>query len=401
VPVDPPPKCISFFFLRGGGGGGGGPFWPARPPRDRAMVVESTPAVMPWSRCCFAAAGGSGDLVSGNPGGPEVENLLKLSLRSAAGTWFTRDWLSLGSACRPSTTNLRDERFAVSFAVYHRRFSTKHPAPLAPGPADPVARPQRLKSNTLAGQSQLGPGRRIPPRCRRSAAAATSRPVVNAPSAILANLGPPCSSLMRAQRCRPITTAFLTLVPEAFRRGRRNSISRPECGHFTSTPPCLQENPGDARRCCVFSDDASVVLRWTPNGLAGLGAPLLHHSRWPWLVDGFGNRVVPIEESGSLKKGRLGPGQMLASTLGKRSLCLKNMAGQGRGWRPRHPYGAWLQEQTPQAFQGPALAGRPSHGRHRSAFPSTRPPSAHGEDLDLVIEDMGRSGQGAHLMHGR
>jgi len=52
--------------------------------------------------------------------------------------------------------DLRDERFAVSFAVYHRRFSTNTL------PRWPLAQPMRLLGHNgedqhPAGQPQLGP----------------------------------------------------------------------------------------------------------------------------------------------------------------------------------------------------------------------------------------------------
>jgi len=110
--------------------------------------------------------------------------------------------------------------------------------------------------------------------------------------------------------------------------------------------------------------------------------------------DGFGNRWwCPIEESRIMEKGS---GSALArcwpSTWKNGRLAEETGKVQGKRWGPRHPYGAWLQEQR-RSLQAPALAGRQVDGRKLDLLQHQDGASGlTAEDLDLVIEDM--AGQG-------
>ena len=110
--------------------------------------------------------------------------------------------------------DLRDARFAVSFAVYHRRFSTNTL------PRWPLAQPMRLlghngEINTLLGNLNWARASEANLDAVWGDAAAELKPVVNAAFSDSANLDATLELLVRSGR--PITESLLTLVPEAFR----------------------------------------------------------------------------------------------------------------------------------------------------------------------------------------
>jgi len=126
--------------------------------------------------------------------------------------------------------DLRDARFAVSFAVYHRRFSTNTL------PRWPLAQPMRLlghngEINTLLGNLNWARASEANLDAVWGEAAAELKPVVNPAFSDSANLDATLELLVRSGR--PITESLLTLVPEAFRdqpellRGSHPGSQRP------------------------------------------------------------------------------------------------------------------------------------------------------------------------------
>jgi glutamate synthase (ferredoxin) len=110
--------------------------------------------------------------------------------------------------------DLRDGRFAVTFAVYHRRFSTNTL------PRWPLAQPMRLlghngEINTLLGNLNWARAAEANLDAVWGEDAADLKPVVNPAFSDSANLDATLELLVRSGR--PITESLLTLVPEAFR----------------------------------------------------------------------------------------------------------------------------------------------------------------------------------------
>ena len=203
--------------------------------------------------------------------------------------------------------DLRDQRFAVNFAVYHRRFSTNTL------PRWPLAQPMRLlghngEINTLLGNINWASAAEANLEAVWGDAAADLRPLVNAAFSDSANLDATLELMVRSGR--PITESLLTLVPEAFRQ-QPELESRPAVQAFYEFNACLQE-PWDGPALLVFSDGRSVGATLDRNGL--------RPARYCITADGFvvmGSEtgVVELEESRIIEKGRLGPGQMLAVDL--------------------------------------------------------------------------------------
>ncbi len=276
--------------------------------------------------------------------------------------------------------DLRDARFSVSFAVYHRRFSTNTL------PRWPLAQPMRLlghngEINTLLGNLNWARAAESHLDAVWGDAAEDLKPVVNDAFSDSANLDAMLELMVRSGR--PVTDSLLTLVPEAFRQ-QPELDNRPDVRAFYEYSACLQE-PWDGPALLVFSDGRCVGATLDRNGLRPARYCITSDGL---VVMGSETGVVELEESRILEKGRLGPGQMLAVDLESGRLL--------QNWQvkeevaARHPYGAWLQEHRrslePQPWHGERQLGELDLLRHQTGFGFTA------EDLDLVIEEM--AGQG-------
>ena len=158
--------------------------------------------------------------------------------------------------------DLRDPRFAVSFAVYHRRFSTNTL------PRWPLAQPMRLlghngEINTLLGNINWAHAAQSHLDAIWGDAANDLKPVVNAAFSDSANLDAMLELMVRSGR--PITDSLLTLVPEAFRQ-QPELESRPAIQAFYDYSACVQE-PWYGPALLVFSDGRSVGATLDRNGL--------------------------------------------------------------------------------------------------------------------------------------
>ena len=277
--------------------------------------------------------------------------------------------------------DLRDERFAVSFAVYHRRFSTNTL------PRWPLAQPMRLlghngEINTLLGNINWASAAEANLEQVWGEAAADLRPLVNPAFSDSANLDATLELLVRSGR--PITDSLLTLVPEAF-RDQPDLDDRPEIRAMYEYNACLQE-PWDGPALLVFADGHYVGATLDRNGLRPARYCITSDG---YVVMGSETGVVELDESRILEKGRLGPGQMLAVNLDSGTL-LRNWEVKAEA-AARHPYGDWLQQ-----LRGNQDAQPWEQQRRLGDFELLQLQSASGfsaEDLELVIEDMAGAGK--------
>jgi len=277
--------------------------------------------------------------------------------------------------------DLRDERFTVSFAVYHRRFSTNTL------PRWPLAQPMRLlghngEINTLLGNINWASAAEANLEAVWGDAASDLRPLVNPAFSDSANLDATLELMVRSGR--PITDSLLTLVPEAF-RDQPELDGRPEIKAFYEYNACLQE-PWDGPALLVFSDGRMVGATLDRNGLRPARYCL---TRDGYVVMGSETGVVELEESNIIEKGRLGPGQMLAVDL-EQGRVLRNWEVKEES-ASRFPYGAWLAE-----HRRDLAAGAWEQERRLPDLELLQQQTAFGftaEDLDLVIEDMAGAGK--------
>jgi glutamate synthase (ferredoxin) len=277
--------------------------------------------------------------------------------------------------------DLRDERFEVPFAVYHRRFSTNTL------PRWPLAQPMRLlghngEINTLLGNINWASAAEANLEAVWGEAAADLRPLVNAAFSDSANLDATLELMVRSGR--PITDSLLTLVPEAF-RDQPELSERPAIQAFYEYSACLQE-PWDGPALLVFSDGRMVGATLDRNGLRPARYCLTSDGT---VVMGSETGVVELEESMIIEKGRLGPGQMLAVDL-ENGRLLRNWEVKQES-AERFPYAAWLAEHRRSlgagVWQQQRQLGDLDLLQQQTAFGFTA------EDLDLVIEDMAGAGK--------
>jgi len=272
--------------------------------------------------------------------------------------------------------DLRDGRFAVSFAVYHRRFSTNTL------PRWPLAQPMRLlghngEINTLLGNLNWARAAEANLDAVWGEGSGDLKPVVNAAFSDSANLDATLELLVRSGR--PITDSLFTLVPEAFRQ-QPELENRPAIQAMYEYNACLQE-PWDGPALLVFADGRSVGATLDRNGLRPARYCITSDG---YVVMGSETGVVELEESRIIEKGRLGPGQMLAVDLDNGRL-LRNWEVKQEA-ASRHPYGSWLADNRrnleSQPWRQERVLGDLELLQRQTASGFTS------EDLDLVIEDM-------------
>ncbi len=228
--------------------------------------------------------------------------------------------------------DLRDLRFEIKFAVYHRRFSTNTL------PRWPLAQPMRLlghngEINTLLGNLNWAKATEVNLDQVWGEAAKDIKPVVNPAFSDSANLDATLELLVRSGR--PITDSLLTLVPEAF-RDQPELKKRKEIQAFYEFSACTQE-PWDGPALLVFADGCFVGATLDRNGLRPARYCITEDGL---VIMGSETGVVEIEENQIVEKGRLGPGQMLAVDL-EQGRILRNWDVKKEA-ASRHPYQEWL-----------------------------------------------------------
>ncbi len=178
--------------------------------------------------------------------------------------------------------DLDDPRFEVSFAVYHRRFSTNTL------PRWPLAQPMRLlghngEINTLLGNLNWAKASEASLENVWGEAADDLIPVVNPAFSDSANLDATLELMVRSGRS--ITDSLITLVPEAF-RNQPDLDSRPDVTAMYEFNAGIQE-PWDGPALLVFADGKRVGATLDRNGL--------RPARWCTTADGF---VIMGSETG-------------------------------------------------------------------------------------------------------
>ncbi|WP_115124913.1 glutamate synthase large subunit [Synechococcus sp. GEYO] len=277
--------------------------------------------------------------------------------------------------------DLRDSRFEVSFAVYHRRFSTNTL------PRWPLAQPMRLlghngEINTLLGNLNWAKASEASLAGVWGEAADDLNPVVNPAFSDSANLDATLELMVRSGRS--VTDSLITLVPEAF-RNQPDLDSRPDVTAMYEFNAGIQE-PWDGPALLVFADGKRVGATLDRNGL--------RPARWCSTEDGFvimGSETGVVDLSGKtvVQKGRLGPGQMLAVDLQTGQLLDNWLVKEDAAGR--FPYGDWLEQHRrnvrPQAWTQSQQVGELDLLRLQTAMGFTA------EDFDLIIGDMASLGK--------
>ncbi len=277
--------------------------------------------------------------------------------------------------------DLQHPKFEISFAVYHRRFSTNTL------PRWKLAQPMRLlghngEINTLLGNLNWANATEVHIEEIWDQASDDLKPVVNVSSSDSANLDATLELLVRSGR--PITDSLLTLVPEAF-RDQPELQNQPNINAFYEYSACTQE-PWDGPALLVFTDGSFVGATLDRNGLRPARYCVTTDN---FVIMGSETGVVEIPEDKIIEKGRLGPGQMLAVDLFNKRL-LRNWVVK-KETANRHPYQTWLSENrinlSNQAWRDSTSINQLELLQLQTAF------GFSAEDLDMVIESMASGGK--------
>ncbi len=256
--------------------------------------------------------------------------------------------------------DLRDEALAVPFAIFHQRFSTNTE------PSWERAQPFRLlchngEINTIDGNVNW----------MRARGSGSLEPG-GSDSALLDNV---LESLVRGGR--DVRHAAAMLLPEAWEA----DPARPErIRDFYRYHATLIE-PWDGPAAVVFTDGRVVGAALDRNGLRPL--------RWAVTDDGLvacasEAGAIPLPTDARVRRGRLGPGQMLA--VDARGFGLEESEAIKRRLARRRPYGRWLGNVLPASSGHPvAVPDGSLTGRHVTAG-FTR------EDLTLVLRPTAAGG---------
>jgi glutamate synthase (ferredoxin) len=227
--------------------------------------------------------------------------------------------------------DLRDPDYTTALAVYHQRYSTNT------FPTWERAQPFRMvchngEINTLQGNVSWT-------RAREADLASPVwgadverlRPVIDLDGSDSAMLDNVLELLVRSGR--DIRHAMLMLVPEAWELISDMDSTRRAFYHYHA---CLTE-PWDGPAALTFTDGRIVGSVLDRNGLRPV--------RWVLSDDGLlyaGSEVgaIPITTSRIVRKGRLGPGQMIAVDTVERRLWLNDRIK--RHFATQQPYQTWL-----------------------------------------------------------
>jgi glutamate synthase (NADPH) large chain len=204
--------------------------------------------------------------------------------------------------------DLMDERFVSNFAIYHQRYSTNT------FPTWHLAQPFRVLAhngeiNTIRGNVNWMKSHEI--RMVHSTFGDHSddvKPIVQAGSSDSAALDAVFEVLVRAGRSAPMSKTLL--IPESW----SNSPSMPEA-HKALYAYCNSVmEPWDGPAAICATDGRWVIAGLDRNGLRPLRFTL---TRDGLLVVGSEAGMVPVNENNVLRKGRVGPGEMIGVDLKK------------------------------------------------------------------------------------
>jgi glutamate synthase (NADPH/NADH) large chain len=254
--------------------------------------------------------------------------------------------------------DLKDERFASAYAIYHQRYSTNT------FPQWWLAQPFRMLAhngeiNTLKGNLNWMKSHEIRMASDEFGELAEDiKPIVASGSSDSAALDAVFEVMVRAGRNAPMAKTML--VPEAW----SNRESMPDAWKAMYAYSNAVMEPWDGPAALAMTDGRWICAGMDRNGLR----PFRYVVRGDGLVIG-GSEVgmVPVDETDVIEKGRLGPGQLLAVDMGDGRVLhdaeIKDELSQ------QHPYAEWRSKildlskelaglPEPTAFEGDELRKR-------------------------------------------
>ncbi|TNE59625.1 MAG: glutamate synthase large subunit [Alphaproteobacteria bacterium] len=203
--------------------------------------------------------------------------------------------------------DLKDERFVSAFAIYHQRYSTNT------FPTWWLAQPFRMLAhngeiNTLKGNVNWMKSHEI--RMVSDAFGEHSesiKPVIQPGSSDSASLDATFEVLVRAGRTAPMAKTLL--IPESWSK-QEDTMPEAHRAMYSYCNSVMEPWDGPAAVCA--SDGRWVVAGMDRNGLRPMRYTLTNDGM---LIVGSETGMVMIEEARIIRKGRIGPGEMIAVDL--------------------------------------------------------------------------------------
>ncbi|HIP22784.1 MAG TPA: glutamate synthase large subunit [Rhodobacteraceae bacterium] len=232
--------------------------------------------------------------------------------------------------------DLEDERFISSYAVYHQRYSTNT------FPQWWLAQPFRMLAhngeiNTLKGNLNWMKSHEI-----RMASAAFGdmaediKPIVADGSSDSAALDSVFEMMVRAGRSAPMAKTIL--VPESW-SNMATAIPKPWQDMYAYCNSVME--PWDGPAALAMTDGRWVVAGLDRNGLRPMRYVITDDGM---VIAGSEAGMVPVKTKNIIRKGALGPGQMLAVDMAEGKIWkdteLKDMLSASR------PFGEWASNIT-------------------------------------------------------
>ena len=272
--------------------------------------------------------------------------------------------------------DLLDNRYYSNFAVYHRRFSTNTV------PKWSLAQPMKCiahngEINTLLGNlNWIKSKEPILTHHYWGKFDDSLTPIVDPSNSDSSNLDAVMELLIMSGKSPQ--EASMILVPEAY-QNHPSLQNAPEVTDFYNYYAGLQE-PWDGPALVVFTDGQVVGAVLDRNGLRPARYSICNDGL---IVLSSESGVVELSSLNIVKKGRLGPGQMLCVDLINgiilNNLTIKQLLAN------KYPYGRWLHHQRilqPQLYLCESGITPSEMLKWHTAFGYTN------EDVELVIEHM-------------
>ncbi|MEQ6202825.1 glutamate synthase large subunit [Sulfitobacter sp. HNIBRBA2951] len=228
--------------------------------------------------------------------------------------------------------DLMDERFESAFAIYHQRYSTNT------FPQWWLAQPFRMLAhngeiNTLRGNMNWMKSHEI--RMASSAfgdMAEDIKPIVAAGSSDSAALDSVFEVLVRAGRSAPMAKTML--VPESW---SKQAVELPQAWRDMYSYCNSVMEPWDGPAALAMTDGRWVCAGLDRNGLRPMRYVVTNDGM---LIAGSETGMVPLDEARVVRKGALGPGQLLAVDMAEGKLFgdteIKDKLAAAR------PFGEWV-----------------------------------------------------------
>ncbi len=278
--------------------------------------------------------------------------------------------------------DLQDERFVSAFAIYHQRYSTNT------FPQWWLAQPFRMLAhngeiNTLKGNLNWMKSHEI-----RMASAAFGdhaediKPIVADGSSDSAALDAVFEVMVRAGRNAPMAKTMM--VPESW---SNSTIEMPKAWQDMYSYCNSVMEPWDGPAALAMTDGRWVCAGLDRNGLRPMRYVVTNDGL---VMAGSESGMVPVDETGVIEKGALGPGQMLAVDMAEGRLlhdrALKDELAAAR------PFGDWvgsivdLEKETGHAREATLFTGADLHRRQIAAGFTI-------EGLEQILHPMAEDGK--------